>query len=59
MHQTADASSKNPNRGATHDRHVIPSRNHAEPISLYVLTQSLYPTQLPCERSFDVNHKTG
>ncbi len=58
MHQTADASGKNPNRGPTHDCHVIPSRNHAETISLYVVTQSLVPNPLPCKR-FDVNHKTG
>ncbi len=47
MHQTADASGKNPIRGRAHIRHVIPSRNHAETISLYVVTQSLIPNPVP------------
>jgi hypothetical protein len=58
MHQTADASSKNPSRGCAHIRHVIPSRNHAETISLYVVTQSLVPNPFPAS-ALDVNHKTG
>ena len=47
MHQTADASSKNPPWGPAHIRHVIPSQNHAEPSPSYVLTQSLYPNPNP------------
>ncbi len=58
MHQTADASSKNPHRSPAHTRHVIPSRNHANQSPSYVLTQSLYPNPNPCER-LDVNHKTA